>query len=66
MNGSNEPNSLRPAARRTEPGGSASALAGTENPQTFDCTLPTMVRQLKAMASAGWLPGVTEPPEELR
>ncbi|TDP28049.1 hypothetical protein DFR75_11916 [Nocardia ignorata] len=66
MNSSKEPNSSQPAARRTELCGSADARAGTENPQTFDCTLPTMVRQLEAMVSAGWLTGVTEASSDLR
>ncbi|UGT55053.1 hypothetical protein [Nocardia asteroides] len=66
MNGSNESNSPRPAARQPERNESAGALAWTENPPTFDCSLPTLIRQLQAMTSAGWLTGVTEPSGELR
>ncbi|MEV6059895.1 hypothetical protein AB0L62_07805 [Nocardia asteroides] len=66
MNGSNKPNSAQSAARQAELGESAGALARTEIPHTFDCSLSTMVRQLDAMTSAGWVTSVTEPSGELR
>ncbi len=66
MNGSNEPNSAQSAARQAELGESAGALAGTEIPRSFDCSLPTLVRQFQAMTSAGWVTGVTAPYGELR
>ncbi|WP_043661764.1 hypothetical protein [Nocardia thailandica] len=67
MNGSNEPNSLQPAVTPAEAGESAGALADSETPRAFDCSLSTLVRQLNAMTVAGWVTSrVTEPSGESR
>ncbi|MBF6340642.1 hypothetical protein IU450_32805 [Nocardia abscessus] len=66
MNGSNKPNSLPSAARQAELGESAGALAETEIPRAFDCSLSTLVGQLDAMTIAGWVTRATEPSGELR
>lgn len=66
MHGSKVPDSAQPAARQTELGKSADAFARAGTPQTFDYSLPTLVRQLQAMTNAGWLTSVAEPSGKLR
>lgn len=68
MTDRNKLNSHPSAARQghLEEGNSAGVLADIEIPPTFDRSLSTLVRQLEAMAVAGWVTTVAEPAGDVK